>query len=234
MEKYIKSITALNSLSLSTCIKDKREIDRYAESDIFWATNKNKPLLHRHVKKGNIYQFEFGKNFIPEMSYEHRGLVIGTSGKLLYVLPICSYNDRITDHKNAFHPVDNPGSKSNYFLLKGSEYTFLTHDSVLKLNDIRTVSIARIKYKQSDGYLDPTSDTYKAIERIVFSKYFFNFSFDFDRLSAENKNLAEQLDEIKGKYEAEEKRIASIKAMIEKDGFDDACQMYLKEMLCIE
>lgn len=234
MEKYIKSITALNDLSLSTCKKDKREIDRYAESDIFWATNKNKPLLNRQVKKGSIYQFEFGKNFIPEMSYEHRGLVIGSSGKLLYVLPICSYNEKVMDHKNAYHPIDNPNSKSNYFLLKGSEYGFLIHDSVLKLNDIRTVSVARIKYKQSDGYLDPASGTYKAIERIVFSKYFYDYSFNFDRLSAENENLSEQLDEINGKYEAAEKLIAAMKLMIEKHGFDEECQMYLKEMLCIE
>lgn len=44
------------------------------------------------LKKGEIYQFEFGKNYKPEMSYEHRGLVIGVKQKLLYVLPIFSYD----------------------------------------------------------------------------------------------------------------------------------------------
>ena len=86
MKKYIKSLTALNTLTLNNPNQD--EINRYAESDLFWAANKNKPIPNRQVRKGNIYQFEFGKNYIPEMSYEHRGLVIGVSGKLLYVLPI--------------------------------------------------------------------------------------------------------------------------------------------------
>lgn len=232
MEKYIKSITALNTLTLSN--SNKSEVDRYAESDIFWAANKNKALLKRKVKKGNVYQFEFGKNFIPEMSYEHRGLVIGSSGQLLYVLPICSYNSKIAEHKNAYHPTDNPTSKSNYFLLKRSEHAFLTHDSVLKLNDIRTVSVARIKYKQENGFLDPNSDTYKAIEKIVFSKYFFDYSFNFDRLTMNNEELTEQLSEVKEKHEAAEKQIASMKEMVEKHGFDEECQEYLKKVLCIK
>lgn len=232
MEKYIKSITALNSLTLSTGNKD--EVDRYAESDIFWAVNKCNRLLNRQVKRGNIYQFEFGKNFVPEMSYEHRGLVIGSSGKLLYVLPICSYNEKNPDHKNAYHPTDNPTSKSNYFLLKGSEYAFLKRDSVLKLNDIRTVSVARIKYKQGNGYIDPTSDTYKAIERIVFTKYFSDYSFHYDRLNSENANLTEQLNEMKSKYEAAEEKIASMKEMLEKQGFNEEYQSYLKKALGVE
>lgn len=235
MEKYIKSITALNKLTLSVMSgNNKTEVDRYAESDIFWATNKCSPLLNRQVKRGNIYQFEFGKNFIPEMSYEHRGLVIGTSGKLLYVLPICSYNEKIPDHKNAYHPTDNPTSKGNYFLLKGSEHPFLTHDSVLKLNDIRTVSVARIKYKQENGYIDPASATYKAIERIVFTKYFSDYSFQFDRLNAENASLTQQLNETRAACEAVEERIASMKEMLEKHGFDEASQAYMKKALNIE
>ncbi len=231
MEKYIKSITALNTLSLSS---RKEEVNRYAESDIFWATNKNRTLLKRKIRKGNIYQFEFGKNFIPEMSYEHRGLVIGISGQLLYVLPICSYNDNVPEHKNAYHPIDNPSSKSNYYLLKGSEYTFLTHDSVLKLNDIRTVSVARIKYKLEHGFIDPVSDTFKAIENLVFKKYFYDYSFNFDRLSEENKKLAEKLSDADSKIEAIEKQIAAMKAMVQKHGFDNECQTNLRKMLGIE
>ena len=85
MNKYIKSISALNDLTLS--IKNQGEIDRYAESDIFWAASRKRSTQNRRILKGEIYQFEFGKNYIPEMSYEHRGLVIGSSGKqLLYVV----------------------------------------------------------------------------------------------------------------------------------------------------
>lgn len=199
MEKYIKSISALNDATLSNHNMD--DVNRCAESDIFWANNKNKKLLNRTVKKGTIYQFEFGKNYIPEMSYEHRGLVIGVSGKLLYVLPICSYNSSKKEHCNAYHPIDNPNSKSNYYLLKEQEFSFLRHDSVLKLNDIRTVSIARIKYKQDNGFLDPQSDTYKQIEKIVFTKYFNDYAYNYNYLLNENEQLKNTVAELQNQIE---------------------------------
>lgn len=121
--------------------------------------NRKKKLRQKPVKKGEIYQFEFGKNYIPEMSYEHRGLLIGVKQKLLYVLPIFSYNP--LKHLDVYHPVDYPESHSDLFLLKSSEFSFISHDSLLKLNDIRTVSINRILYQQS-GRIPPDSDTYKA------------------------------------------------------------------------
>lgn len=52
MKKYIKSITALNDATLSN--KNTDDIERCAEADIFWAKNKNRPLLNRTVKKGSI------------------------------------------------------------------------------------------------------------------------------------------------------------------------------------
>ena len=66
----------------------------------------------RRVKKGEIYQFEFGKNFVPEMSYEHRGLIIGVNKKLLYVLPIFSYDPK--KHLDVYHRLENPESKSAF------------------------------------------------------------------------------------------------------------------------
>ena len=33
-----------------------------------------------------------------------------------------------------YHPIDSPTSKSDLFLLKSSEFSFINHDSVLKLN----------------------------------------------------------------------------------------------------
>ena len=209
MEKYIKSITALNQATLNNQNTD--DIERCAESDIFWAQTKNKPLLNRIIKKGNIYQFEFGKNYVPEMSYEHRGLVIGISGKLLYVLPICSYNASKKEHKDAYHPVDNPNTKSNYYLLKQIDCPFLTHDSVLKLNDIITVSTARINYKQDNGYLDPDSLTYKEIEKIVFSKYFYGYSYHYNRLIEENQKLNEEIAKLNTLISELQEKVSSMK-----------------------
>lgn len=193
MKKYIMSISKLNDLTLST---NQDEVDRYSESDIHWATNKCKKFINRNIKKGDIYQFEFGKNYVPEMSYEHRGLVIGQSGKLIYVLPIFSYNSAKFTKDTPCHIVDNPNGKSNYYLLKKSEFPFLTHDSIVKLNDIRTVSYLRIKYSHA-ARIDPNSDTYKFIEKTTFTKYFGDFSYDYEQIKAEKKQLLEDLQKLK-------------------------------------
>lgn len=143
------------------------ELNRFSKSDYRWADNRFKQYRHGPVKKGEIYQFEFGKNFQPEMSYEHRGLVIGVKKKLLYVLPIFSYNP--SKHSDVYHPVDFPDSTSDLFLLKSIDFSFISHDSVLKLNDIRTVSVNRILYQQP-GAVPLSSDTYKKIEELSKSK----------------------------------------------------------------
>ena len=141
MNEYLKMQNKTNEAIIQNSFSSD-ELNRFSKSDYRWADNKSKPFRHRPVKKGEIYQFEFGKNYIPEMSYEHRGIVIGVRQKLLYVLPIFSYDS--LKHPDIYHPDDYPHSKSDMFLLKSSDFPFITHDSVLKLNDIRTVSINRI------------------------------------------------------------------------------------------
>lgn len=175
LNEYLKSQNKTNEAILRGSFGND-ELDRFSKSDFRWADNRSGTFQHRTVKKGEIYQFEFGKNFIPEMSYEHRGLIIGIKKNLLYVLPIFSYNPR--KHIDVYHPMDFPTSKSDLFLLKNSEFSFISHDSVLKLNDIRTVSINRILYRQN-GQIPFQSDTYKHIETLVLQKYFPSFYHDF-------------------------------------------------------
>lgn len=143
MKEYLKAQNKTNKAVIDG-IFHSDELDRFSKSDFRWTDNRSKSFQHRTVKKGKIYQFEFGKNFIPEMSYEHRGLVIGIRKKMLYVLPVFSYHPH--KHPDVYHPIDFPDSKSDLFLLKSSEFSFITHDSVLKLNDIRSVSINRIVF----------------------------------------------------------------------------------------
>ena len=141
------------------------------------------------------------------MSYEHRGLVIGVKQKLLYILPIFSYAP--LKHPDVCHPTDHPDSKSNLFLLKASKFSFITHDSVLKLNDIRTASINRILYQQ-DGRIPPSSDTYKQIEKLVLQKYFPSFYHDYEQNLQTTASLNEQLIEAADHnniLEAENKRL---------------------------
>ncbi len=133
------------------------------------------------------------QNQIPEMSYEHRGLVIGSKQKLLYVLPIFSYDP--LKHPDVYHPVDYPDSKRNLFLLKSSEFSFISHDSVLKLNDLRTVSVNRILYQQN-GRIVPTSATYKQIESLTLQKYFPGFYYDYKQNLQTVEALTKQLEEI--------------------------------------
>ena len=75
MREYIRNITKTNDLILNGTLGND-EIDRFSKSDYRWADNKRKSFQTRKIKKGEIYQFEFGKNFVPEMSYEHRGLLM--------------------------------------------------------------------------------------------------------------------------------------------------------------
>ena len=118
------------------------------------------------------------------MSYEHRGLIIGVKQKLLYVLPIFSYDS--TKYPDVFHPIDSPNSKSEMLLLKSSEFVFINHDSVLKLNDIRTVSVNRILYQHS-GRIDPASKTYMLIESLCLRKYFPVFYHEYEKNTTKNE-----------------------------------------------
>ena len=191
MNEYLKAQIKTNEIIIDNNYTSN-ELDRFSASDFRWADNRTKQFRHRKVKKGEIYQFEFGKNFKPEISYEHRGLVIGVKQKLLYVLPIFSYDP--AKHPDVYHPIDNPASKSDLFLLKANEFTFINHDSVLKLNDIRTVSVNRILYQQS-GLIAPVSDTYKQIEQLVLQKYFPSFYYDYSQLQQKAALLEEQQQE---------------------------------------
>ena len=202
MKEYIKSIVKTGELVISGNLENK-EIERAARADCRWADNIGKNFQKRQIKKGEIYQFEFGKNYVPEMSYEHRGMVIGVHKKLLYVLPIFSYDP--IKYPDVFHPVDNNQSKSDFYLLKSEEYAFIQHDSVMKLNDIRTVSINRILYQQRNGRMDINSDTYKAIEELVIRKNFPGFLYDMKRMIL--------------KCEEQERTIKKLEEMLDKCPF---------------
>ena len=213
MREYIKNITKTNDLVLDGTLGSD-EINRFAKSDYRWADNKRKDFQTRKVRKGEIYQFEFGKNFIPEMSYEHRGLIIGVNKKLLYVLPIFSYNPQ--KHKDVYHPIDNNNSKSDLYLLKSSDYLFIQHDSVLKLNDIRTISINRILYQQKDGRIDIEYLEYKAIEELVLNKYFPGFLYEFKNCISDKQQLESELCKQKQEITELETKIIELEAKANK------------------
>lgn len=214
MKEYLNAQNKMNE-SIIENVFSSDELHRFSKSDFRWAENRKKKLRQKPVKKGEIYQFEFGKNYIPEMSYEHRGLVTGIKQKLLYVLPIFSYDP--LKHLDAYHPVDYPESHSDLFLLKSSEFSFISHNSLLKPNDIRTVSINRILYQQS-GRISPDSDTYKQIETLTIQKYFPTFYYSYKQNLQTIQTLSEQLqkanmdkENLQSENEQLKAEIASIK-----------------------
>lgn len=215
MESYLRAQNKMND-GIIKKVFSADEIERFSKSDFCWADNRcRRTLSKRNVTKGNIYQFDFGKNYIPEMSYEHRGLVVGVKKKLLYVLPIFSYKS--DKHTDVYHPVEFPNSKSDLYLLKNSEFPFIKHDSVLKLNDLRTVSINRILYQQP-GRIDPASETYKVIILLVLKKYFPDFYYDFQM---RGRNLDSASDRIKDLEEENVKlkqEIVNLNASKEQNG----------------
>ena len=211
MIEYIKSQKETNDAIINNKINPD-ELERFSKSDFRWVTNKGKSYQTRTIKKGEIYQFEFGKNYMPEMSYEHRGLVIGVKNKLLYILPIYSYDAK--KHSNVYHPVDFPSSKSDLYLLKNSEFSWISHNSVLKLNDIRTVSINRILYQHKGARIDPTTDTYKRIETFVLKKYFAEFYHDFEAKSKTIESLNEDNMKLQEKIALLEKEKSQLQAVI--------------------
>lgn len=210
MEEYLKAQCKTNELIVKNIV-NTNELERFSKSDFRWANDRYKKFNFRVIKKGEVYQFEFGKNYIPEMSYEHRGLVIGSKQRLLYVLPIFTYLP--SKHTDVYHPVDYPTSKSDLFLLKSSEFSFILHDSVLKLNDIRTVSTKRILY-QHKGRIDTSSETYKKIESLTLQKYFPSFFYDYEQNKEKLISLAEQVSILKNENDNLKYEIEKLKAKL--------------------
>ena len=72
---------------------------------------------------------------------------------------------------------------------------------MLKLNDIRTVSVNRILYQQS-GRIDPSSETYKEIETLTLCKYFPGFLREYEQSTKTIKLLSNQINSLTEEKEA--------------------------------
>ena len=195
-KKYLDAINKTNDVIQK--LNGSDEISRISKSEIKWSLSKMGIKQRRHVKKGEIYQFDFGKNFVPEMSYEHRGVILGVRKQLLYVLPIFSYKPNT--HADAYHPISNNKSISDFYLLKSDEFKFINHDSVIKLNDLRSVSINRILYSH-DARFDIYGDAFKNIEHMTIQKHFASFYREYEDLLKERNQLKEDIIKLQDEIE---------------------------------
>ena len=119
------------------------------------------------------------------------GLIVRAKGKYLYTLPITTLSINNPAHTSAYHPVLNPNGFREFALMPASEFPFLTHDSVIKLNDIKTVSTKRFKRKIS--HINPNNDFFKKITTMAFSQTYPNLFGEYINLHKENSLLKMQL-----------------------------------------
>ena len=179
IKDYLKSISVTFDI-LSNKKLAPAEISRIGKADLTWANKKLlKPQNTKTIRKGDIIQFEFGKNLEPEMSYEHRGIIIGKSKQLLYVLPIFSYQEE-KHKKYLYDKTDRCGG--SLYLMKGEDYKFLKHDSVLKIDDLRSLSTKRILYRYNNGHIDIQSEVFKEITILAFSRIFPEYHYELNQL----------------------------------------------------
>ena len=168
------------------------EYNRLGLSNYRWANNKQKQLPRRNIKRGSVFQFDFGMNSVPEMSYEHRGIVIGLRNNLLYVLPVFTYQAN-KHQKDLFDPINN--RNGNLYHIDPADHPFIKHASIIKLDDIRCVSVSRIVY--SHNYrMDIQSDEYKTIERAALSNIFPQYDYLLKTLEKENAFLKYKIKQL--------------------------------------
>lgn len=134
---------------------------------------------------GDVCWIEFGNNFKPEMSYKHMGIIIRKFDKMYFVIPITTISPDNNLMATAYHPLDNPTGNNSYYKLKTSEFSFLQHDSVLKMSEVKGVSIKRIKSRCSSI----RQSDLQSIEKRVLARYFPWADIKIKNLEKENSLL---------------------------------------------
>lgn len=134
---------------------------------------------------GDVCWIEFGNNFKPEMSYKHMGIIIRKFDKMYFVIPITTISLNNNLMATAYHPLDNPTGNDSYYKLKASDFSFLQHDSVLKISEVKGVSVKRIKSRCSS--IEQTD--LQLIEKRVLARYFPWADIKIKNLEKENSLL---------------------------------------------
>lgn len=196
LRKFVSMISKYINYGISLNINDsktEKNLKRISASEEFWLTSDtiNFPFAS-NFKKGDVLLLEFGKNIKPELSFIHMGIVINAKGKYLYVLPITTYSVNNPGHRHAYHPLKNNNNYCKEFaLMEKSEFSFLDHDSVLKLNDLRTISTKR--FIRNIAYIDTHSDFYKNILNLSFSQIYPSLYTEIYNLKTENDDLKNKI-----------------------------------------
>lgn len=179
--KLIKSISSTTNMDVICAAKSYEHYSKELLLNFDYSVS---------YKIGDVCWVEFGNNLIPEMSYSHMAVVMKRFGKLYYVLPITTFDRSKPLMADAYHPVDNPTGKKEYYFMKGIKYSFLSHDSVIKLSDLKSISVKRIKTRCGSI---PSND-FDVLENIIFKKLFPSEDRQMNILLKENSVLKMKLE----------------------------------------
>lgn len=166
---YKKMLRATGNLMNSLSSTRHIDVERSAKAYKFYAKEIMSGFNYSSFYNvGDVCWVEFGNNLAPEMSYLHMAVIMKRYDKTYYVLPITTYDVRNSLMVNAYHPIDNQTGNNSYFLMKSIEYPFLMHDSVLKLAELKPISIKRIKSRCGSV----SSNNFDIINNLVFCRLF--------------------------------------------------------------
>ncbi len=132
----VKSIRAWNRTKINK--QKDYELNRYSQD-------------HKRVHQGTIYNVNFGSNLGYEIDKQRPALVISNEtyneipNGMAVVVPLTK-NVQIKD--------DGIPVFGHHFILKKEIFTFLTYDSTLKIDQIRSVANRRIDSNHPIGVLD--------------------------------------------------------------------------------
>ena len=186
-QSLLKSLSKLlHSLSTTTNIDVLKASKAYKDYAIKVVTGYDYTI---HYNVGDVCWVEFGNNLMPEMSYRHMALIVRRYDKMYYVIPITSISTSNRLMSNAYHPTENPTGNDSYFLLKAVEHSFLNHNSVLKMAEVKGVSVKRILSK--NGTI--TAPLFEVIEKKYFSRFFPSKDREINLLVKNNSKLRMQL-----------------------------------------
>ena len=163
---FIKAFSKISDYFVNHPSMNYDSATRMSNSFFTYANKLRESYVYgKKFNAGDICRVELGANIEPEMSYQHMCVVLGKKGHLYYVVPITTKNPTNSFHINAFHPTDNPNGRKNFILLKQIEFpTFLAHDSVVKCEDLKSVSEKRMSSKIDNIF---TNSIYQEIRSAV-------------------------------------------------------------------
>lgn len=122
----------------------KITLQREYESDSTSADNKN-------IVQGGIYSVNFGTNLGREVDKNRPAIVVSNqqfNNKKNGLVVVAPLTGSVILKANGF-----PKYKY-HFILKRSDYSFLTKDSAIEFNHIRSVSVKRIDSENPYGFID--------------------------------------------------------------------------------